>query len=359
MKHSPLLYSSTLIASLTLLNIGSAWSAPELQVKPKATTAEKAKTSKAKAGKKHVVSKAAPFKLASVDAPKSGPAVASIVTTNPYLASQPVAILPQAANPYLPSSAISAAVAATPAMAAVHITPAPGASAPAIALPVTQPVAAATPSVAPPVAIPAPVAVQMPAATPPVAPVASYQPWNAAPASPNPYLANQPAYTSTDLAKLFSQFGNGLKISLPSLPQPSNSAPAMANPTQTAFADATNSLGQIFTSLKMALPSFPQPVVTPTQTAIADTSNSFNQIVSGLKSVLPSLPSSDTTLLPVIKTVYPTGEKPLVVLNFKCPTEMLGVTPPPMKLLHELVNFGFDGLNKTNLLSFNLQQVCS
>jgi hypothetical protein len=71
------------------------------------------------------------------------------------------------------------------------------------------------------------------------------------------------------------------------------------------------------------------------------------------------LPLSGDSILPVIKTVYPTGEKPLVVLNFKCPTEMLGITPPPMKLLHEIVNLGFDGLNKTNLLSFNLQQVCS
>jgi hypothetical protein len=76
--------------------------------------------------------------------------------------------------------------------------------------------------------------------------------------------------------------------------------------------------------------------------------------------MLPSNPlSGDTTLLPVIKTVYPTGEKPLVILNFKCPTEMIGITPPPMKLLHEAINFGFDGVNKTNLLSFNLQQVCS
>lgn len=83
-----------------------------------------------------------------------------------------------------------------------------------------------------------------------------------------------------------------------------------------------------------------------------DLGNLFNNVRSGI----PLLNGQD--LLPTIKKVYPTGEKPLVILSFKCPTEMIGVTPPPMKALHELVNFAFDGINKTNLLSFNMQQVC-
>jgi hypothetical protein len=36
----------------------------------------------------------------------------------------------------------------------------------------------------------------------------------------------------------------------------------------------------------------------------------------------------------------------------------VGVSPPTTKLLHEAVNFAFDGINKTNLLPFNMQQVC-
>ncbi len=93
----------------------------------------------------------------------------------------------------------------------------------------------------------------------------------------------------------------------------------------------------------------------PMQTAAS--SNPFSSIFSSLKMMIPL--TGDSNILPTIKKVYPTGEKPLVVLNFKCPTEVIGITPPPMKLLHEAVNLGFDGLNKTNLLSFNLQQVCS
>lgn len=77
-----------------------------------------------------------------------------------------------------------------------------------------------------------------------------------------------------------------------------------------------------------------------------------------LGQAIPILPDSGQSILPSIKKVYPTGEKPLVVVSFKCPTEVLGVTPPTIKLLHNLVDMGMDGLNKTDLLSFNLQQVC-
>lgn len=95
---------------------------------------------------------------------------------------------------------------------------------------------------------------------------------------------------------------------------------------------------------------------TPVTNVPADNSNT---VLAGLKSFLPNLPGADgRSILPSIKRVYPTGEKPLVVLTFKCPTEVIGVTPPPIKALHELVNYGFDGINATNLLSFNLQQVC-
>ena len=79
---------------------------------------------------------------------------------------------------------------------------------------------------------------------------------------------------------------------------------------------------------------------------------------SGIGSLLPSLPSSEESLLPHITKVYPTGEKPLVVLTFKCPAEMVGLNTPIMKGLHGAVNAGMDAINYTNLLSFNLQQVC-
>jgi hypothetical protein len=84
--------------------------------------------------------------------------------------------------------------------------------------------------------------------------------------------------------------------------------------------------------------------------------------LSGLSSLpsLPSLPSlsGDRSILPSIKTVYPTGEKPLVVLNFKCPTELVGITPIPIKLLRGGLDSAFELLNDSDMLSFNLQQVC-
>ncbi len=76
-----------------------------------------------------------------------------------------------------------------------------------------------------------------------------------------------------------------------------------------------------------------------------------------LKSLLPSWQEGQS-ILPTFKKVYPTGEKPLVVVTFKCPTELIGITPIPTKILHEVVNGGMNIVNATNLLSFNLQQVC-
>jgi hypothetical protein len=69
--------------------------------------------------------------------------------------------------------------------------------------------------------------------------------------------------------------------------------------------------------------------------------------------------TGEMSLLPIVKTVYPTGEKPMVVITFKCPTELIGITPIPTKILHDVVDGGFSLLNKTNLLDFNLQQVCA
>jgi hypothetical protein len=86
---------------------------------------------------------------------------------------------------------------------------------------------------------------------------------------------------------------------------------------------------------------------------------SVDQLVMKLKSSLNSIPLfNDEAILPRIKTVYPTGEKPLVVLTFKCPTEAIGITTPPIKAMRELVNLGMAGANRTNLLPFNMQQVC-
>ncbi len=320
MTRSPLILSCTLVASLSLLNIGSAWSAPASQEKAKTSTGVKAKTFKAKT-KKAKTLKAKNRKAVSAiktDAAidKSVPAAVG-VTTNPYLANQPVAIQPKAANPYLAAPASAVPIVSAPSVPALAAPSAPALATPQAAASEPSPAVAAA-------ATPATVAVQAPAA----APVAAYQPWSFGTSAKNPYMVYQQPYIPPDPTKLLSQFGDGLKMAIPFFPQASNSTPSAPG--------------------------------TPNQATPAKTSNPFSQIFTSLKTLLPSgALTGDTTYLPVIKRVYPTGEKPLVVLNFKCPTEMIGVTPPPMKLLHEAINLGFDGLNKTNLLSFNLQQVCS
>lgn len=67
---------------------------------------------------------------------------------------------------------------------------------------------------------------------------------------------------------------------------------------------------------------------------------------------------SSAKLLPTIKTVYPTGSKPLVVVSFKCPIEMTGLSLPPTQILHYGLTAGMDGLNYLNVFSFDLQQTC-
>lgn len=74
---------------------------------------------------------------------------------------------------------------------------------------------------------------------------------------------------------------------------------------------------------------------------------------------MPHLAMFERTILPRIKTVYPTGDKPLVVVSFRCPPELVGIQTPSTIMLHQAVNGGMELLNRSNLLGFNLQQVCT
>lgn len=86
---------------------------------------------------------------------------------------------------------------------------------------------------------------------------------------------------------------------------------------------------------------------------------SFSGVYLGsMQLVAPVRPPMDQAILPTFRKVYPTGDKPLMVVTFKCPTELVGVTPLPTKALHGLVDLGMGALNSSNLLPFNLQQVC-
>lgn len=63
--------------------------------------------------------------------------------------------------------------------------------------------------------------------------------------------------------------------------------------------------------------------------------------------------------LPKIKKVQPTGERPMLVVSLKCPTEALGVATPSTKILHGAVDMALTGVNATNVLPWSIQQVCS
>ena len=387
MKHSPLILSFSLFASFSLLPISAASSASDIQVNRAKTASKKVKAVKATAVNPPAnVRQAAtaltpePLKLASSELPQSFPVAAGNVTNNPYFANQPAAILPLSARP-APSIAATTVVPATTVVVA--------AAAPSAAAPVTAPetVVAAPVPVTPVIAAPAsplpadPSPVALPSLEPPnyaaavyaaptpvavnpfKAPVAAYPTWNGTPAGyKNPYLSYQaqPVQVQVqvqDVFKSFSDYGSGFKFSWPSLPQFPNLAAAAVAPPATSMAAP-----QVQAPVAAQLPKQIQmpvqiPVQVNRQQAASQSSNPVNSIFASLKMMIPL--TGDSNILPTIKKVYPTGEKPLVVLNFKCPTEVIGITPPPMKLLHEAVNFGFDGLNKTNLLSFNLQQVCS
>lgn len=86
--------------------------------------------------------------------------------------------------------------------------------------------------------------------------------------------------------------------------------------------------------------------------------NSARQGFADIKMAMPQIPLFEQAILPKVQTVYPTGEKPLVVVTFKCPTELVGIDTPSTLILHKAVNGGMDLINRSNLLAFNMQQVC-
>lgn len=152
---------------------------------------------------------------------------------------------------------------------------------------------------------------------------------NAAAASANPYLANV-AHPATNPYLAYQQ------VQRPSV------GPSTASPAQ-----------------HIATLAAPNPYLPAAQQfEPVNPWKSFGQIADSAQSSLPSFSGESMSILPKIKTVYPTGEKPLKVLTFKCPTELVGITTPPIKLLRGGVDLVMEGLNRSDLLPFDLQQVC-
>ena len=53
------------------------------------------------------------------------------------------------------------------------------------------------------------------------------------------------------------------------------------------------------------------------------------------------------------------NEKPLVTVSFKCPTEHIGISTPSTVCLRNSIDNVFTILNKSNLLSVEIVQVCN
>ncbi|MDP2835124.1 MAG: hypothetical protein Q8Q28_17840 [Pseudomonadota bacterium] len=358
MKALPQLLSCLLIASVALLNSGAALSS-DAQANKKLTKPSAGATHK-KAKKSLRRAKTAQTRKYHSQAEPVAQAPASVVPTvvaeNAYLPSSTAPVVAKA-NSYLPAAAAtnttitSTAAITPPVVAATSVATASASSSdapkeipatPAAPLVLAKSLAlTSTAASAPVVAQEAPVVAQTAPST---------TPWNTGDAagvqaqsrkadtiiarSQNPYLAYNAAYNTTysqpftafNPAESLSLLFSGLMFSLPSLPSVSQPSQAAFNQTP-ATPSATPGLGNIFSSLREYLPE-------------------------------PHLPSADIDILPSITKVYPTGEKPLVVLTFKCPTELIGITPLPTKALRWLITAGMDSINSTNLLSFNMQQVC-
>jgi len=73
-----------------------------------------------------------------------------------------------------------------------------------------------------------------------------------------------------------------------------------------------------------------------------------------------SLPGQVVDTLPSIKRVFPTGGRELWVANVKCPAEMVaGQYFFPANALRDAVNGLLGTLNESQLLTFDIQLVCS
>lgn len=332
MKVFPRLLSSLLVASVALLYGGVVWTANKSQSKAAAK----------------VVVKRAP--LANGKAKRLAKAQAPIPVELPSVASVPAAVesSPAKPNPYLPGVAAGAA-AATASLANPYLPSVPAVSPMPLAMTnslSSVPIAAKVEPVAvkmQPVVAKAP---EQPVAAPPAAVVATPL---AAKVAPEAAAEKTPPAPARDIAseqawaKIAANPAVAPRQAAPVVPA---AAPTSGNPYlayRVAYAPA-------------AAPAAPLARVAPLAAPAADASGLINSLRNFLPE--PHLPSPDIDVLPSITKVYPTGDRPMYVLTFKCPTELVGITPPPTKALRWLITSGMEAVNSTNLLPFSMQQVC-
>ncbi|MDO9225939.1 MAG: hypothetical protein Q8M09_03720 [Pseudomonadota bacterium] len=318
MKALPQLLSSLLVASVALMNSGAVLSGTQ------------AKKGQVKSSLKSTV-KRAPLadgsakRVLNVAVQVATAAVTGVGVNESTQAATTAPLAP-------PATVVAARVDA-------GIVAAPLALAPSLSLASSVPVVAAKET--PPTSPVAPVVVKE---TPPASPVAP----SVAKAAPVPVAAPTPA-----VSEAWKQIAKG---------------PALVTVTATTVVTAAAPSSNPYLAYRTATYNQAAPTVPPVAavapatpaTSVAPVVQSGEQIINTLRAFLPEphLPSPDIDILPSVTKVYPTGERPMYVLTFKCPTELVGITPPPTKALRWLISSGMDAVNSTNLLSFSMQQVC-
>lgn len=90
-----------------------------------------------------------------------------------------------------------------------------------------------------------------------------------------------------------------------------------------------------------------------------------SQADEGLQARYPllALPSTgfmaERNLLPTARLIDTGSDRAVLIVSFKCPTELLGVAPPTIQLLHNAFDLVAGLVNQAQLLSFDVQQVCN
>lgn len=345
MKLFPTVLGCTLSACLALCNSSVAWSRTEPGV---ATSApKKAVTKKVVKNKARKARKSAKRRVTAT--PKvAAPAVVPVPALPAEVAAQtaPVPVPPAV------SVAPVAAVALKPAtvLASGPVMPAPTAPAAKELPQASQGNPYLQAGTAPVVAKPNP---YLPGAS--VALPARPAPSAALPAQPQPGFVYKSPFAPAETASraVASKPAEPAAVTRPVNPYLVNSM-AMA---QTSYAPTVASASVLPSIPSMpSMPGFPELSSLGIPAVGAD----VNKILGGLREFLPDLhmPSADIDVLPSITKVYPTGDRPMYVLTFKCPTELVGVTPPPTKALRWLIDSGMEAINNTNVLPFSMQQVC-
>lgn len=333
MKALPQLLSSLLVASVALMNSGAVLSGAQAkkgQVKSSLKSTVK-RAPLADGSAKRVLKVAVQVATATVTG--VGVNESTQAATTAPLASPATVV----AAPRVDTGIVAAPLALAPSLSLASSVPVVVAK----ETPPTSPVAPVVVKETPPAS---PVATIVVKAVPPVSPVVPA----VAKAAPEPVAAPTPA-----VSEAWKQIAKG---------------PALVTVTATTVVTAAAPSSNPYLAYRTATYNQAAPTVPPVAavapatpaTPVASVAPSGEQIINTLRAFLPEphLPSPDIDILPSVTKVYPTGERPMYVLTFKCPTELVGITPPPTKALRWLISSGMDAVNSTNMLSFSMQQVC-